>query len=66
MPKKRGRVCSDRKSNGIETGGRTSHGATLLRELRELRKPSAALPRIDAAWVGHDVRLGDGRPTPAE
>ncbi|KVU50015.1 PEP-utilizing enzyme [Burkholderia cepacia] len=41
-------------------GGRLSHGATLL---RELRKPSAVLPRVDAAWIGREVRLSDGRLT---
>lgn len=44
-------------------GGRLSHGATLL---RELRKPSAVLPRVDAAWVGREVRLSDGRLTLVE
>ncbi|WP_240202738.1 PEP-utilizing enzyme, partial [Burkholderia sp. LMG 13014] len=44
-------------------GGRLSHGATLL---RELRKPSAVLPRVDAAWIGREVRLSDGRLTLVE
>jgi len=39
-------------------GGRLSHGSTLL---RELRKPSAVLPQVDPAWVGHEVRYADGQ-----
>jgi pimeloyl-ACP methyl ester carboxylesterase len=38
-------------------GGRLSHGATLL---RELRKPSAVLPDIDPAWLGEQVVYHDG------
>lgn len=38
-------------------GGRLSHGATLL---RELRKPSAVLPDTDMAWLGQPVIYRDG------
>lgn len=38
-------------------GGRLSHGSTLL---RELRKPSAVLPQVDAEWVGREVVYRDG------
>lgn len=38
-------------------GGRLSHGATLL---RELRKPSAVLPDVDFAWLGRKVAYQDG------
>lgn len=38
-------------------GGRLSHGSTLL---RELRKPSAVLPQVDASWVGREVLYRDG------
>jgi len=38
-------------------GGRLSHGATLL---RELRKPSAVLPAVDPAWMGRQVQYHDG------
>lgn len=38
-------------------GGRLSHGATLL---RELRKPSAVLPQVDSAWLGREVLYHDG------
>lgn len=39
-------------------GGRLSHGATLL---RELRKPAAVLPQVDPTWVGQAVRYQDGQ-----
>jgi len=38
-------------------GGRLSHGSTLL---RELRKPSAVLPQVEADWVGREVLYRDG------
>ena len=38
-------------------GGRLSHGATLL---RELRKPSAVVPLVDATWLGQAVTYHDG------
>lgn len=38
-------------------GGRLSHGATLL---RELRKPSAVLPGVDLTWLGREVAYQDG------
>lgn len=38
-------------------GGRLSHGSTLL---RELRKPSAVLPHVDASWTGRTVLYHDG------
>lgn len=38
-------------------GGRLSHGATLL---RELRKPSLVLPDVAPTWIGQRVRLQDG------
>ncbi|MCP3752809.1 PEP-utilizing enzyme [Pseudomonas sp. SBB6] len=38
-------------------GGRLSHGSTLL---RELRKPSAVLPRVDHGWLGREVVYRDG------
>lgn len=44
----------------VRMGGRLSHGATLL---RELRKPSAVLPDVDRAWLGRTVRYHDGELT---
>jgi len=41
-------------------GGRLSHGSTLL---RELRKPSAVLPQVDATWLGREVLYRDGELT---
>ncbi|MEO5796936.1 MAG: PEP-utilizing enzyme [Rhodoferax sp.] len=41
----------------VRMGGRLSHGATLL---RELRKPSAVLPDVDMRWRGERVRYHDG------
>ncbi|ROM85324.1 alpha/beta hydrolase [Pseudomonas brassicacearum] len=41
-------------------GGRLSHGSTLL---RELRKPSAVLPQVDATWLGREVVYRDGELT---
>lgn len=38
-------------------GGRLSHGATLL---RELRVPSAVIPEVNPAWIGYRVRLDNG------
>lgn len=39
-------------------GGRLSHGATLL---RELRIPSAVMPDLDTAWAGQKVIYDNGR-----
>ncbi|MEM7659280.1 MAG: alpha/beta fold hydrolase [Bacteroidota bacterium] len=39
------------------SGGRLSHGATLL---RELQKPSAVLSEVDESWIGEAVVLEDG------
>lgn len=39
-------------------GGRLSHGATLL---RELRIPSAVMPDLDPAWAGRKVIYDNGR-----
>lgn len=41
----------------VRMGGRLSHGATLL---RELRKPSAVIPDADPSWHGARVRYQDG------
>ncbi len=38
-------------------GGRLSHGATLL---RELRTPSAVVPQVESAWLGQPVIYHDG------
>lgn len=38
-------------------GGRLSHGATLL---RELRKPSAVIPAVSPDWIGQRVLYADG------
>jgi len=54
-----GRYEHYRRASGVIAllGGRLSHGATLL---RELRKPSAVLPGIDSSLVGRRILLKDG------
>lgn len=41
----------------VRMGGRLSHGATLL---RELRKPSSVVPDVNTRWRGERVRYQDG------
>jgi phosphoenolpyruvate synthase/pyruvate phosphate dikinase len=45
------------------TGGKLSHGATLL---RELKKPSAVIPDIDTSQKGRAVHYYNGQVAPAE
>ncbi|WNW11382.1 PEP-utilizing enzyme [Pseudomonas sp. DTU_2021_1001937_2_SI_NGA_ILE_001] len=55
-----GRHAQYQAARGVvaRMGGRLSHGSTLL---RELRKPSAVLPQVDAGWLGREVILRDGQ-----
>lgn len=46
-----------------KTGGRLSHGATLL---REIKKPSAVIPDLDPTWIGKRVRFENGALHPLE
>ena len=45
------------------TGGRLSHGATLL---RELKKPAAVMSKVEEAWIGKQVLYADGKIDVAE
>lgn len=45
------------------TGGRLSHGATLL---RELKKPAAVMSKVEDAWIGKQVLYADGKIEVAE
>ena len=49
-----------RQAKGVisRSGGRLSHGATLL---RELKKPSAVIAGVDPSWLGQEVELKDGK-----
>lgn len=41
-----------------KTGGRLSHGSTLL---RELKKPSAVISNLDPEWIGQIIELDNGK-----
>jgi hypothetical protein len=60
-----GHYAEYQKAKGVvsRTGGRLSHGATLL---RELKKPSAVIGNVDAGLVGKRVVLEGGRIRVAE
>lgn len=55
-----GRHAAYRQARAVVSriGGRLSHGATLL---REMRRPSAVVPDADPAWLGRRVRFSDGK-----
>ena len=55
-----GRYASYKSARAViaKSGGRLSHGATLL---RELRMPSAVLPDTPEVWRGQQVRYSNGK-----
>ena len=57
---KAGDVAQFAKARAVigRSGGRLSHGATLL---RELQKPSAIVPEVDETLLGQQVRYAEGK-----